>query len=198
VEPISTYGAPVKTKHIWVLASITIATGGCQSTPMMADDVGVVVPDAAAADDAAVGHPDTGNGTCGTVDGDTIFPPLPASCVPMCDEASRTALASCGALDFQCRRDAVAFDAGTIVLVDGPLGPRMVSCGGSRTGSVWPCFGWQETSCEAEFCPDEYTAYIQCVNRGTGSCSSEDAAVLSCLNASTDYQTCVVTRVSAC
>lgn len=191
------------TKRGWgiALAVSALASSGCQ-TAQMEHDAGLVIPDSAAANDASVSDastpsPDTGNGTCGAAEGASLLPQLPTSCLPMCDDANRAALAACGPLDFQCRRQAVPFDAGAIVLVDTPIGPQMVSCGGSRTGSVWPCFGWQETSCEADFCPDEYRAYIQCINAG-GSCAAEDTAVLNCLENSTDYQACVTQRIGAC
>lgn len=176
-------------------ALVILALAGCQNATVQ-DDAGFELPDTAPTPDAFA-FPDAGDGTCGTSVGTTMWAPLPAACIPMCDEASRTALARCAPLDFQCRRDAVPFDAGTISRVGTMFGEQMVSCGGSRTGSVWPCFGWQETSCEAEFCPNEYTAYVTCLNGG-GTCSAEDAAVLSCLNASTEYQACVTQRVSLC
>lgn len=189
-------------KTRWVLALTAMTIVGCQSASSPDAGSEIIVPDGALPVDAAVGDagasPDAGGGTCGMIsESSGVFPPLPTSCVPLCDDAARAALAACAPLDFRCRRDAVPFGDGPIVRVDGLYGEASVSCGGSRTGDVWPCFGWQETSCEADYCTDQYVAYISCLNRGDV-CTAEDQAVLACLESSAEYQACVVERIRAC
>jgi hypothetical protein len=119
----------------------------------------------------------------------------------MCNEEIRAAIAACGPTDPpSCVWNAAPLHSGPIMTVDTLLyGPLRVSCGGEggATPDVWPCYGWQATSCDAEFCPDELTTWSDCVYAG-GTCTEERDALRSCTEGSADHQACVTERIRAC
>lgn len=137
--------------------------------------------------------PDAGDGTCGESISPTGWAELPESCLPRCSHETALALDAC--TTEACVTAALNADTTPSVLVRTASGVLEVNCAGSRT--VYPCIGWQVYACQYEICPDEYGAWIDCLNRG-GTCTTEASTLDSCAHGSPEWPGCFQPRASAC
>lgn len=181
---------------LWV-ASLMACDGARASdagTPIVLPDAGMQ-PDAGH-DAATDGGSDGGSGTCGSTrfDVTSYWPPLPETCLPRCSAETKDAIRACG-MNGECGLAALRSDTTPSVMVDTPYGPVEVDCAGD--GPRFPCYLWQLYSCDADFCSEEYFAYVECSQTGAP-CTPEYTALESCREANPEWDACQLMRTDAC
>jgi hypothetical protein len=198
-------------KVAWILAcgALVAACGGGGSRADAGTDAGgIVLTDSGPGRDTGPPRTDAGGpppGTCGSVaTAMSVWPPLPASCLPRCSAATLMTVQACPMADEMCFDNALLADTTPAARLDaGGDTPISVDCGGN--GDNFPCLTWQQFSCIADSCPDQLTAYINCANMAPmGSdiamvCATEITGLNTCIETNmTAFQTCAQSRYVAC
>lgn len=117
--------------------------------------------------------------------------------MPRCTRATHDALPDCSHAvnPATCVEGAVRNDPTPTVYVAALGSLRPVNCVGSST--VYACLEWQVYSLWVERCPSEWSTWVNCQTTG-GACTSEQTAVSTCANATPDWDTAYLERVTPC
>jgi hypothetical protein len=120
----------------------------------------------------------TDSGTTATCSVSGIMP-LPSACLPRCASSTVSAVNACFMMDastedvLACRDAALQADPTPSVEVTTPGMPI--------DGDCEFCWGWQTNVAIAGECPSEFEAYLMCANMMGADCSSQEAALDSCI-----------------
>jgi len=133
----------------------------------------------------------------------SVWPALPAGCLPRCSGATLTAVQMCG-MDDVCFDNALLADTTAAGTVDVGMGMNLgVDCGGN--GDNFSCLTWQNLSCIGDSCPAELNTYIECASMVPmggdvmTACATQITGLNDCQMAnSTALSTCGRSRVVAC
>ncbi|GAB4109623.1 MAG: hypothetical protein OHK0013_45230 [Sandaracinaceae bacterium] len=198
-------------KVAWILAcgALIAACGGGGGRADSGPDTGggIVLMDTGPVMMRDAGR-DTGGpmpGTCGSIaTAMSVWPPLPNTCLPRCSSATLSAVQSCPMGDDMCFDNALLADRTPAAQLDVGMGMTVsVDCGGN--GMNFPCLTWQQYSCIADSCPDQFAGFVECATMAPmGSdvqmvCATQIMALNTCIEMNmTAFQTCAQSRLVGC
>lgn len=142
---------------------------------------------------------------CGSVASSrSIWPALPAACLPRCSAATLSTVEACAG-DEACTVAGLDADATPAEVLDHGMDTIVaIACGDAASDRVG-CVGWQSRSCFADHCPAELAGYLECERRVGGPgpartmCTAESSAIGLCQMASASVLgACFDERVRPC
>ena len=161
---------------------------GCDDSRSGDDAGGIVLMDSGPRADSGTRVDSGGMTTFPTSCTVSAFGPLPAACLPRCQNSTIGPLNAC--TDTAC--------VSSTLMADPTPGASVMGPGGTFTMECFDCFLWQLQTCWAESCPTEFNAWGMC-DPMAGDCTAQENALDACLTAmSTPIGACADPRINAC